>query len=182
MMTFQNQDFALLEEGIQLLSAYLLSNELYWPLKADLPRLTIGGLLLALTRTQVRTVSSAEQAEVSRITSQVDAVRSKWTVAWEAKATRELGSRLNLWKNYLGDIRNASSQYRQDYPNEVRNRVILELLLAELPKQPPEAAALAGLDVSLRKQLDAGDFIWDPELQVAFPQDKFWFLYGNLGI
>jgi len=181
-MTFQYQDFALLEEGIPQLSDYLLSNELYWPLKADLPRLTIGGLLLALARAQARTVSPAGQAEASRFTSQVDAVRSKWTVAWEAKATRELGSRLNLWKNYLGDIRNASSQYRQDYPNEVRNRVILELLLAELPKQPPEAVALAELDIYLRKQLVAGDFIWDLELQAAFPQDKFWFLYGNLGV
>jgi hypothetical protein len=51
------KDRAYLEAGIPELEDYLLSDELYWPISArghNLPRLTIGGLLLANDRLEAR--------------------------------------------------------------------------------------------------------------------------------
>jgi hypothetical protein len=34
-------------------------------------------------------------------------------------------------------------------------------------------------DQHLRGILDEGDFVWDADLKPAFPQSRFWYLYGE---
>lgn len=176
-MTTAEKDRAYLEAGIPELEGYLLADELYWPISSrgfDLPRLTIGGLLLAKTRLETR----GERIEV--LTSQLDAVRSTWQVAWETKAGREFQSRFGLWRNYLTDFRQNPEGQADAYPHEVRNRVILQLLQTELPENLPEREALAPLDSVVRSSLSPGDFIWEPDVQFGFPHVNYWFLYGKL--
>jgi len=176
-MTSVEKDRAFLEAGIPELQDYLLSDELYWPITArgyDLPRLTIGGLLLAQERLDV------QGERIDMLLTQLEAVRSKWQVAWETKAGREFKSRLNLWGNYLTDYRQNPEGYADSYPHEVIYRVILELLRNELPADLPEREALYSLDTALRSSLIPGTFIWEPELQPGFPRDVYWFLYGTL--
>lgn len=176
-MTSAEKDIAYLEAGISELGDYLLSNELYWPISTrgyDLPRLTIGGILLAQTRLEAR----GERIEL--LSAQLDGIRSKWRAAWETKAGREVGARMRLWSNYLADYRQNPEQYADAYLHEVRYRVILHLLLAELPAPPPEQEALSQLDGLLRTNLAAGDFIWKSDLSAGFPREVYWFLYGKL--
>jgi hypothetical protein len=176
-MTSADQDRAYLETGIPELNDYLLSDELYWPVSArgfNLPRLTIGGLLLAKTRLE------AQGERIELLASQLDAVRSKWQVAWETKAGQEFRSRFRLWGNYLLDYLQTPESHADAYSHEVRNRAILELLRPELPADLPERAALASSDGALRSRLLPGDFIWEPEVQTGFPRDEYWFLYGTL--
>jgi hypothetical protein len=127
------KDRAFLEASVPELEDYLLSDELYWPITArgfDLPRLTIGGILLAKARLEAR----GERIEA--LLTRLDAVRS--------------------------------------------NRVMLQLLLAELPASPPEAGALSQLDSTLRLGFASGDFIWETDLQRGFSPGEYWFLYGRL--
>lgn len=166
------QDLQFVNESLPQLQAYLLSKELYWPLRAALPRLTLGALLLALARLEV-----VQPVETESLRAQVAAIRAKWRNAWEQKIAREAANRLRLWTQFLSDLAQAPGQNAEAYPAEVRGRVILELLLRELP-QLPEKAALAEAETLLRARLLPGVFLWDTELQLAFPAPEFWFLYG----
>ena len=176
-MSTTEKDRAYLEAGIPEIESYLLSDELYWPISArghDLLRLTIGGLLLAKTRL----VARGERIEA--LSSALEAVRSKWRVAWESKAGREFQSRFGLWNNYLKDYRQNPEGQADAYPHEVRNRVILQSLQTELPEGLPEREALSALDGVVRNSLSPADFIWEPDIQSGFPRDEYWFLYGIL--
>lgn len=177
-MTSAEKDLAYIKAGIPELEDYLLSDELYWPISTrgyDLPRMTIGSLLLALTSL------TARGEWIESLMMQFDAVRSKWKVAWETKAGREFQSRIGLWGNYLRDYRHNPEGQADLYPNEVRNRVILQILQAELPQELPERESLLSFDSMLRGSLIPADFIWEPSLQAGFPREQFWFLYGKLG-
>ena len=176
-MTSLENDKIYLEAGIPELGDYLLSKELYWPISArgyTLPRLTIGGMLLALARLEAR------GERVESLVMQLDGIRLKWRVAWETKAGREVQARMRLWSNYLADYRHNPEGHADVYPHEVCYRVMLHLLFTELPAPPAEQEALSQLDGLLRTNLSASDFIWDVELQAGFPRGVYWYLYGKL--
>lgn len=171
-MTLSSQDLPFLTESLPQLQAYLLSNELYWPLGGSLPRLTLGSVLLALARLEI-----FQPVEAQPLKAQVEAVRVKWRSAWEKKSARETANRLRLWSQFLSEM--AGGQEPEAYPAEVRGRAILQLLLREAP-EAPEKTALAEVDAVLKAHLLPGKFIWEAELQTVFPQSDFWFLYGTL--
>ncbi len=163
------KDQKYLETALPELKNYLLSDTLYYPM-GQLPRLTIGGLLLAQKRLQAGNHGT-------HLSPKLDSVKRKWYAAWTKKSAREIESRLMLWRNYLNDYQNKPSEYVADYPNEVRWRVMLELLIAETDEMPPE---LKALDQLLHAKLRTGKFIWAEHLQKEFPEELFWFLYGKL--
>lgn len=173
-MKNDRQELEFIRQSVPQLQDYLLSNELYWPLGGNLPRLTPGSLELALLR-----LESYAPAEVGQLRGQVDAVRLKWRTAWEKKVARELANRLRLWSQFLSDYLRAPDLSPEYYQTEVRNRVILQLLL---PGQSDfaEKDALAELDHALKARLVVGPFIWDEIFLSAFPKTEFWFLYGTI--
>ena len=176
-MTSPDKDRVYLEAGIPELEDYLLSDELYWPITArgyDLPRLTVGGILL--TQSQLK----ARNERIESLEAQLDAVRSKWRVAWETKAGREVQARMRLWGNYLADYRHNPEGHADAYPHEVRYRVMLQLLLSELPTQTSIQEEMSQLDSLIRGYLISGDFIWETDLQAGFPREVYWYLYGKL--
>ena len=180
-MTPFQSDLDYVEDALTQLEPYLLSQELFWPLGGTKPRLTVGGVLLSLKRIAAVVESPVEQAILSQLTVKLDAVRTRWRVAWEQKCARELRTRLELWQNYLGDYRISPESYADDYRNEARLRVLVGLLAGELPEVPEESRMkLEALDVLLRGRLSSGQFVWDVALISAFPQDEFWYLYGTL--
>jgi len=173
-MTSREEDLRFLKEAAQQLQEYLLSNEMYWPLSGSLPRLTPGSLLLTLAR-----LHADPAVDIQRLDAQVGIIRIKWRAALEKKAARELANRLRLWSQFLTDYVDAPDRNLESYRTEVRGRVILQLLLAELP-DAPERKTLADLDGILKSRLIPGEFLWEPELKLIFPSSDFWFLYGRL--
>ena len=172
-MTIDDPDLRFLNEALPQLQDYLLSGELYWPLSGSLPRLTPGALLLVLTRIRV-----TQPGMAPKLQQQFEVTRTKWHTAWEKKVAREISNRLRLWSNFLADFANSQEQTADSYPAEVRGRAILQLLLPELPDSSL-ATALVELDMALEAQLHPSEFLWDARLQVVFPKDDFWFLYGK---
>jgi hypothetical protein len=166
-----DQDKRFLSAGISVLSDYLLSKELFYPLGGDLPRLTLGNLLLAQKR-----LSSFGDVEQS---SQLETIRSKGHVAWEQKATREVHTRRELWSNFLGDYRALPDMNADRFSVEVRHRAILNLLLQETEKSL-DWNQLLPLDSLLRGCLVPGDFVWEKQVAPAFDKNDYWFLYGRL--
>jgi hypothetical protein len=168
------------------LENYLLSDELFWPLvfragslDQSYPRLTLGGLLLAKQKITSNYVPQLN-IPIHKYLLEIDMMRQKWQIMWGKKAHREWQSRLNQWKNYLNELRQSPEKHIDYFPYEVRWRVILELLgndYSQIPEE--EIELLRGMDLMLKALFVPGEFIWEASLQTAFPEPKFWFLYGK---
>jgi hypothetical protein len=159
MSTEKDQKY--LTEGVPQLQDYLLSEQLYYPLSLNLPQLTLGGLLLSLKRMGTR---------ASKFEAQVEAIRSKWRSAWDAKSSREIKARSDLWMNYLSEYRDDPKAGVRLYPQNVRYRAMMSLL------GKIEDAS----DVFLKSVFKEGGFVWEEECAPNFPRETFWYLYGTL--
>jgi len=166
-----DQDRHLLEAGVQVLSEYLLSPELFYPLGGDLPRLTLGNLLLAQRR------STAAGSELH--SNEIAAVREKWQVAWGQKVSREVHTRLELWRNFLSEYPSSAAANADRFPAEIRHRAILQLLSKDVTSAA-ELDQLPGLDSVLKGSWSSGEFVWEKQVSQGFDPIEFWFLYGTL--
>lgn len=174
-MNLWEPDRQYLIEAIPQLQEYLLSPELYWPLRGDLPRLSPGNLLFTINRLQHVEFQEKFQPEIA----QFILLRENWRAAWHGKGMREFSNRLRLWGQCISDY--SRDQDRLSFRNDVRGRAILQLLLNEFPGIPEtDKLALEEYDRYLKKIFLSGDFIWDIKSQHAFLLPDFWFLYGNL--
>lgn len=184
-------DLSYLRAGASVLEEYLLSNEVFWPIGATppageppYPQLTLGGLLLArarlLAKSDSSTMTNERQVELANLEESLDAARARWRVAWESKATKEFGARLNLWRNFLNEYRENPANNAGRYSYEVGRRVQLHLLGLEGAITPEQLEMLKGLDLMLKGAFEPGEFIWDGELAGGFPRETYWYLYGQL--
>jgi hypothetical protein len=184
MMSFE-ADWAFLKAAVPDLREYILSAELYWTLRPvqreRIPQLTIGSLLLAQARLTAAPLDDSQEDALSDLSRQIHAVREEWRSNWGLKAAREFGSRLNLWQQYIRELRGDIRRNVSAYPSQVRSRAILRLLRAEVgdPSGIPqnEEDELTMLDQILRGLTKPGPFVWEPEVEDGFPQEGFWFLY-----
>jgi hypothetical protein len=159
MSTEKDQQY--LTAGVPQLQDYLLSGQLYYPLSLSLPQLTLGGILLSLKRMGT---------QASKFEAQVEAIRSKWRSAWDAKSSREIKARSELWMNYLSEYRDDPKAGVRLYPQNVRYRAMMSLL----GKIEDDA------DVFLKSVFREGKFVWEEECAPNFPREIFWYLYGTL--
>lgn len=155
------QDIQYLSAGIPEMESYLLSKELYYPIGASLPQLTLGGILLSLARAG-RNAAKFEKA--------VEATRAKWRTAWEAKAAREIRARAELWMNYLSEYREDRKPAARLYAQNVRYRAMLSLL----------GQTRHNSDPFLRGNFKEGKFVWEEECAPNFPREIFWYLFGSI--
>lgn len=187
-----DRDLAIVSSMVPELEHYLLSDELYWPIGGpslpgggEYPRLTFGGLFLALNRLGAvpANLSPEQSASLARCKELLETTRSKWVAVADRKLAREIKSRLDLWSAYLQDCSENRSSCADYYPQQVQYRAMLELLFSELSRLSPASPyldQLAMADRRLRAYFSKGEFVWDPALQASFPPDKFWFLYGSI--
>lgn len=159
MSTEKDQQY--LTAGVPQLQDYLLSEHLYYPLGFSLPQLTLGGLLLSLKRMGT---------QAAKFEAQVEAIRSKWGAAWDAKSSREVGARSELWVNYLSEYRDDPRAGVHLYPQNVRYRAMMSLL----------GKIEDGSDVFLKSVFREGKFIWEEDCAPNFERKTFWYLYGTL--
>ena len=175
-----------LQAGLREAERYLLSNELFWPLNIApaagapaYPNLTLGGLLLYRAYARTSAAGGSQDALFRAIEIEIETIRSRWRVAWEQKAAWEFESRLRQWGNVLKEIRIDPEDNIPYYRYEVRLRVLLHLLQAEIKAvDSAHQEHLDSLDVLLRALFAPGDFIWAPELAASFPVTDFWYLWG----
>lgn len=185
------RDAALCATMADELEDYLRSNVLFWepnrraPGGADLPKLTIGGLLLALRRlqtlrdrlasTQLEALDQAERALAFQ--------KSEWRFRYQSKLTRDLRSRLDSWAWYLEDCCRGGESIIAHYPRQVETRVKIELLLAEADEVGLDVQGArqrqTDLDRRLRADFALGDFCWLDELAPGFPAERFWYVWGR---
>jgi hypothetical protein len=185
------RDTALCAAMADELEAYLKSDILFWepsrrqPGSLSLPKLTVGGFLLAIRRLGTlkdyldpnqRDVLMCAEDELAR-------QRSQWQRRYQNKLSRELRSRQDAWAWYLDDVRQQSESAIAHYAHQVETRVKTDLLLEELRNIGSDIDASltrqAGLDRRLGAFFTVGEFCWIEELAAGFPPDRFWYLWGQ---
>ncbi len=159
-MNIQN-DIEYLSAGVPELETYLLSKELYYPIGAHLPQLTLGGILLSVTRMGLKGES---------FRAQVESIHSKWRSAWDAKSKREVKARNTLWMNYLAEYREDPKSGARLYSQNIRYRAMLSLL----------GQVTHESDALLKGVFKEGKFVWEEECAQNFPCETFWYLFGTL--
>lgn len=187
-MTGAAYELGYLKVGVELLDAYLQSNELYWSMAASPPpgepvyrQLTLGGLLLNQQRLLARPLTQDMDFERQDCVTKLQEIIHRRPVAWERKASREFQSRLRMWGNYLQEYRDDPENHADRYAYEVERRVMLQLLEPygrEVSRAEHEL--LDALDGILRVMLVPGGFIWDVDLTPGFQKEVYWYLYGEL--
>ena len=155
------KDNQYLSAGIPELENYLLSKELYYPIGSNLPQLTLGGILLSIARMGTQAV---------KFETQVEAIRSRWQSAWDAKSSREVRARSELWVNYLSEYRSDPKSEARLYPQNVRYRAMMNLL----GKIEDDS------DAFVKSVFKEGRFVWEDECAPNFSRKTFWFLFGTL--
>ena len=186
-MTSSNYDLSYLEAGLEELEPFLLSKKLFWPILAGspfgepaFPRLTLGGFLLAIARSNARNLPPDQKVRLQRIERKLSYFQAKWSVAWETKAKWEFTSRLRQWGLYINELSNHLDQQVAFFPNEVKLRVILAMITDRgLGIESDMLEQVEILDSVLQIMFKSGEFIWDQELAPGFPRVDYWYLWGQ---
>ena len=170
------------------LTPYLYESELYGYLAGNLPRLTVGGLLLRLhrlARLDDVWMTSEQQTQIQDAHLNFEAECSQWAVHYGNKLQHELQARLNAFEQFLRECAEKSHGCAASYPSQAEKRTIIHHLHSEASARdvlPDGALArITALDQRLRQVFVDGDFlIADERLASVYPQDTFWWLYGHL--
>jgi hypothetical protein len=184
-----DSDLQFIEACAPELEAYLLASGIYWPLaqpkgRVVLPRLTLGGLLLALRRLGAVELGlpGSQAVRLTRARTRIETERLRWSAAMATKIALEIHAYFSLWRAYLDDLSDSPEPNAELYATEVRQRTMLQLV-ATAPEFDPLPAevnqALHGFDGRLRERFAAGPFVWENQLAPAFPPPEYWFLYGR---
>jgi hypothetical protein len=169
---------------------YVKSKTLFWepdrgrPGGFHLPKLTFGGLLLAMRRLEtLRDHLDLDQVEtLERAGRELAFQKSHWQSRYQTKLARDLRSRLDAWAWYLDDCREQGESAIAHYPRQVETRVKIDLLLDEAAEVEVDVEEShqrqAALDGRLAALFSRGEFCWLEELAAGFPADRFWYLWG----
>lgn len=166
---------------VDALTPYLYEEELFGHLGENMPKMTVGGLLLRLHQLEglQSSLSTAQQTQLVETRQKFEAMRYEWRTHYEKKVLLELKSRAETALNYLQD-----ADVVGDWSNQVEKRTMMADLLNEANSQNiPITAELKALvsevDSQLRRHLKIGEFYWDERLVNGYPQDTYWWLYGS---
>jgi hypothetical protein len=180
-----NRDVRTVEAMAAGLKPYIYEDELYGPMPGDLPKLTIGGLLMRLNRLSVLPdlLSPSQRDTVKAAQSQFDEVRKEWAVAYEGKIQRELKVRISALDQFFIECADNLRGCADEYPSMIEKRVMAELLhdeaIALKSASPGLTGGLTALDNKIHRYFEKGNFVWDSRLEPAYPPTKYWFLYGR---
>jgi hypothetical protein len=170
------------------LESYLLGDELYGSVGGmyggdpDMPSLTVGALLLRVNRLRklADLMSFDQRAILTEIEAEHDGIR-QWNDAYMRKAHREAGARLHSLEAFFAECEDSPAACAEDYLPEALRRTMLEEIVDALKKYNMPTIdlgrSLQEHDAQLHRFTEPSTFIWDNELKVAYPQDKYWWLY-----
>ncbi|MBN2256550.1 MAG: hypothetical protein JW704_01850 [Anaerolineaceae bacterium] len=178
-------------EAVPLLDQYLNSKEFIWQLPgiARIPGLTFGSLtigvvLFMLKRLKARSLSDKLETRSGDLEDRTFQAKIHNKISWMKKSGQDLNSRSRYWESFLNEYRDDPIAAVNRYPSQVSQRVIMQLLWEEQDPgslyHSPLEFEIHHMDAILQADFLPGGFIWEDELQNAFPEDEFWYLYGRL--
>lgn len=178
-------DLRALEAMAANLTPYLYEDELFGTLSANLPKLTVGGILMRQYRLEaIESQLTSDQRQILRDANiNFEQLRSEWMVHYEAKVQREIESRLRSLRLFIEDLAEAPKRSSGDYRTEAEHRLMVHHLKDEADELDiwleDYDELLGHIDSRLRELTVEADeiFILQDELQSAYPSRRFWWLY-----
>ncbi len=181
-----NRDVHTAQEMASRLDPFIYENETYGFMPGDLPKLTIGGLLMRLQRLSLLGNLLSDVQREALITSQQQLVTIKqaWLTAYTNRVAHELTLHINELNQFLGDYEQDQDACRETYPSVVEKRVIAQILVGEARELnvplPDLENRLRDIDLRLQTYFKPGRFVWDKRLLRAYPKDQYGFLYMSV--
>ncbi len=181
-----SRDWIFIRAAVDSLQDYLLSSELYWPLfvhpkekvTGNLLQLTLGNLILTQARLQGYPWAAAQLSELADANQKIAQTREKWKSAWTKKAVLEIPARIKLWRNYVEELCDQPHAKAASYPFQARWRTELHFLDREIAgKVEMDLSSIKDLDLRLKRITQPAKFVWEAEIEPAFPRETFWYLY-----
>lgn len=186
------QELAIIKAAIPEWEPWLFSTEIYWPLHFDrtnplltqrIPRLSAGRILLSL---KLLKGFELEDPEISKsifeTREKIHELIKDWRANWGKKVDKEINARLRQWQQILNDLHDKSSFSQSYFAENIRIRLILDLLMDEMPGETGTyLSSLKNLDQVLRMNTRSSDFVWSEKLKIAFPKTEYWYLYRQIG-
>jgi len=110
-------------------------------------------------------------------------VADEWRLHYTEKMNREAHSRLDAMRTFFEECNSNPKICSQVYrPEALRRTIVQEILIAmgELNMEPETELIQKrnGTDSQLRRAVRPADFIWAEQLQPAYDQKVFWWLYN----
>ncbi len=181
------EDLDILEAMAADMDEYLRSDVLYWKMsEAQMPMLTLGGYLMREYRLLALRdlLDAAEQARLDTAVAQYNQALEGKVVRFEQRAQEELGVRARQWGRYLDDMRQEPKVAGINYETAVTNRAMITALLDRLQTPPYRldgglTETIEAFDKGLRTHWQKGEFVWPADWKPAYPQEKYWWLYGR---
>lgn len=179
-------DLRELEAMASNLSPYLYQPDLYGMIGNNLPRLTVGGLLLRLLRLEgIRSqLPDSQQKRLAEARQRFEQLRQEWSSHYDTKVQKELEARLRSFEAFLDEADDFPGGARGNYPAEATRRTILEYLKEEAQQRnlwtDDLAAELQRVDRRLQAILDRNQeqFVWNETLKEVYPANRYWWLYA----
>jgi hypothetical protein len=181
------RDVRILSAMASNLTPYLYENEMYGYLSGDLPKLTLGGVLLRLYRLNRlgHLLDADQRSRVQQAQHQFETERIQWAAHYEMKLPRELGKRIHALDVFLQECHEDLQACAAGYPTQAEKRTMIEHLAAESGLRncldEELRTHLTQVDNKLRRSLEDGMFVFiDERLKEVYPPDQFWWLYGHI--
>ena len=165
---------------------YLYEDELFGHLGGNLPKLTVGGLLMRVyqLRHLENQLSAEQQQELHDAVMNWQSERSEWITHYEQKIVRELESRLGALRWHLDDCAKDPGSCNTGWLTEAEKRTMIAHLVVEANEYniltDELRAEIAHIDSRIRQFHKKGEFMWSSELKAAYPEITYWWLYGRM--
>ncbi len=146
----------------------------------NLPKLTIGALLLRLSRlkAQESKLTAAQKSTLTQLESEHERVRREWTQHYNEKLQREATSRLQGISTFVAECADDPSSCADNYLSTAQARTILQALDA-LPVGNDMARGVQRADNQLQRLTEPASFLWSSALESIYPKSTYWWLYAR---
>lgn len=185
-----DQDLREAEAMVKALENYLKGSELYTSIGGgflgfgNMPSLTVGALLMRLRRLGMlrMQLTTGQREQLHALQQQHQAVRDEWRAHYEKKILWEANSRLDAIRHYFTEAAQSMELAANAYKPEQLRRTIVQDILAAMAELGIQSAELDDKVRQTDSRLSslAGEhtgFLWDPQLEPAYPQKDYWWLY-----
>ncbi|MEL7236509.1 MAG: hypothetical protein AAGK74_18540 [Chloroflexota bacterium] len=182
-------DLNQLESMIRSLESYLKGSELYGSVGGGFltggnnPQLTPGAVLMRMRRLDVLRDDLPENHQ-KRLDTAIERhaeIREQFADRYLAKMEREVHSRLKAMSTFFEECASDMTACARNYNPEVMRRTTVQEILLEMAANNIQSEDIDTLvkkvDSRLRAFVKDSDFVWDPQLEPAYPQQQFWWMY-----
>lgn len=175
----------------EALDTYVNGDDLYGTVSGlyatapDMPSVTIGGLLMRLRRLKELEdrMSAAQKGILTNAEIQHADVRQKQAGRYHEKVVNEAGARLRSLEAFFAECEDDPQACAESYLPEAQRRTIVQEIVNALERYNLPLIhfddTLRQRDAQLRRFTEPSDFIWSAELQPAYPEDVYWWLYAR---